>query len=143
MGSSKDAFRNNLSRGRRFQEWERSKWTRPEHKDAEFEASTTWNGKLGRIDLRLIDLGEGHTLLVEVKASNWDRMAPHRVRPNALRHARPIWRYIEAELIDRPVLPAIVYPSEPDTPGRKEEIEGILHERLIQVVWRELDIDAL
>ena len=99
--------------------------------------------KLGRIDLRLIDLGEGHTILVEVQASNWDRMAPHRVRPNALRHARPIWRYIEAELIDRPVLPAIVYPSEPDTPGRKEEIEGILHERLIQVVWRELDIDAL
>jgi len=86
---------------------------------------------------------EGHTVLVEIKASNWDKMAPHRVRPNALRHARQIWRYIESELADRPVLPALVYPNEPKTPGRKEEIEGILHERLIQVVWRELNIDAL
>jgi hypothetical protein len=54
-----------------------------------------------------------------------------------------LWRYIHGEGEDRPVLPAIVYPVEPQTPGRKEEIEAILHERYIQVVWRELDLDAL
>jgi hypothetical protein len=143
MGITDHNFGNRVSRGRRFEEWERSKWDKPEHADVEVEASSSWRGKRGRVDLRLIDTEEGHTVLAEIKASNWDRMAPHRIRPNVLRHARQIWRYIEAELENQPVLPALVYPNEPATPGRKEEIESILHERLIQVVWRELDIDAL
>ena len=143
MTKRADVFRKRAMRGRRFETWERSKWTDPEHRGKENEASTEWQGKRGRIDLRLIDKEEGHTVVVEMKASDWDGMAAHRIRPNAQRHARQLWRYIEAELIERPVVPALVYPTEPEVPGRKEEIEAILHERFIQVVWRELDIDAL
>ena len=51
--------------------------------------------------------------------------------------------YIEGELQQaqndihlNEVHPAIVYPTTPKTPGRKEEIETILNERGIQVVWR-------
>jgi len=129
--------------GHDFEDWERSRWTDPSHAEIQAEAPTKWKGKRGRIDLRLIDREEGHTILVETKATDWDSMEPHRVRPNALRHARQLWRYIEAELIDRPVLPALVYPTEPTTLGRKNEIETTLNERLIQVVWRELDIATL
>ena len=111
--------------------------------DVEFEAATAWKGRRGRIDLRLVDEEDGHSVVVETKATDWDRMASHRVRPNALRHARQLWRYIDAELESRQVLPALVYPNEPDTPGRKKEIESILNERFIQVVWRELDLETL
>lgn len=143
MPSGHEAFRKRVKRGRRFEIWERSRWTGPDHEGVETEAPTAWQGKRGRIDLRLVDDEEGHSVVVETKATNWDRMAPHRVRPNALRHARQLWRYINAELQGGPVLPALVYPVEPETSGRKEEVEAILHERYIQVVWRELDLDVL
>lgn len=144
MTGAREAFRMRVRLGRLFETWERSKWNRPGHEGKKAEAPTAWKGKGGRIDLRLmLDDGEGHSVVVEMKASNWDKMAPHRVRPNALRHARQLWRYIHAELKGGPVSPAIIYPVEPQTPGRREEIETVLRERSIQVVWRELDLDTL
>ena len=138
-----DTLKKRAKRGRTFENWERSRWIGPDNAGIEPEAATVWKGRRGRIDMRLIDNQEGHTIVVETKATDWDAMAPHRVRPNALRHSRQLWRYIEAELEDRPVLPALIYPTEPETPGRKEQIEAILHERLIQVVWRDLNLDAI
>lgn len=143
MTGTHEGFKKSVRRGRRFQTWEESKWNGPGHEALEAAVHTEWKGRRGRIDLRLVDREEGHSVLVEIKASDWDRMAPHRVQPNALRHARQLWRYINAELEGGPVLPAIIYPVEPETPGRKAEIEAILNERYIQVVWRELDLDAL
>ena len=142
MTEAREAFRKRVKLGRLFETWERSKWNSPDREGVEAEAPTAWNGRRGRIDLRLVDEEEGHSVVVETKATDWDKMAPHRVRPNALRHARQLWRYIDAELEGGAVLSALVYPAEPGTPGRKEEIEAILHERLIQVVWRELDLDV-
>jgi len=94
-------------------------------------------GKKGRVDIRLKLEEDGHIVIVEIKATNWDKLKPHRVRPNALRHTNQIWRYIEDHLSPLDVTPAIVYPSPPVTPGRKVQIEKILNERLIQCVWRE------
>jgi len=143
MSKRSDIFRERAKRGRRFEAWERSRWTDPEHAGKEEEAGTEWGGKRGRIDLRLVDEEAGFAVLTEIKATDWDRMAPHRVRPNALRHARQLWRYIEAELLNMDVVPALVYPCEPQVPGRKAEVETILDELGIQVVWRGLDIDTL
>lgn len=143
MTGADEAFRKQVKLARRFETWERSRWNSPEHERVEIEASTAWKGRRGRIDLRLVDETEGFSVVVEMKASDWDKMLPHRVRPNALRHARQLWRYIDAQLEHGPVLPALVYPLEPKTLGRKEEIEAILHERCIQVVWREFDLDVL
>ena len=130
-------FFKNVSRGRKFEEWERSHWNSGVNTAAEFEASTLWKGKRGRVDIRLKLEEDGQTVLVEIKATNWDRLKEHRVRPTTLRHARQIWRYIEDHLSPLDVIPALVYPSPPTKPGRKEEIEEILNDRLIQVVWRE------
>lgn len=75
-------------------------------------------------------------ILVEIKATDWDAMRPERVRPNALRHIRQIWRYIEADLGPADVVPALVYPAAPRDPDRRREIEALMDQHLIQVVWR-------
>lgn len=138
-----EEFLEQVMRGREFEEQERAYWRTSRNEIVGFEAPTQWKGKRGRVDIRLDDTREGHVVIVELKASNWDKMSPDRIRPNALRHVRQIWRYIEAELVHgqehldfEGVLPAIVYSREPRTPGRKEEVEGILKERGVQVVWR-------
>ena len=130
-------FLKRVGRGRKFEEWERSHWKGGINDDAEFEASTQWNGKRGRVDIRLRMDEAGQIVIVEIKATDWDRMKANRMRPNALRHANQIWRYIEAHLKPSDVIPAIVYSSPPKTPGRKEQVESLLNERGIQVVWRE------
>ncbi len=136
----RESFLEQIRRGREFEERERSYWMDDEHKDAEFEAPIKWKGRRRRVDIGLGVEEEGY-MVVELKATDWDRMLPRRVRLNALRHARQVWRYIEAELAQeengiQQVHPALVYPVAPTIPGRKEEIERILNERDIQVVWR-------
>lgn len=135
--SSLQGFLNRVKRGRKFENWERDQWVGDLNEQAKFEAATAYKGRRGRIDIKLVDEDEGHTIVVEIKATNWDKMKPYRVRPNALRHVRQLWRYIEAELEEGDVLPAIIYPRTPKTPGRKDEIEEILQEMGIQVVWRD------
>lgn len=130
-------FLGRVSRGRAFERWERSQWSGEPGEEVRFEAPTQWKGKPGRVDIRLVDTKAGYSVVVEIKATDWDAMKPHRVRPNALRHARQIWRYIKAALQDRDVVPALVYPPPPKTPGRKEQVEAILYEQSIQAVWRE------
>lgn len=130
-------FIQRIRRGREFEQWERAQWKGDLNEQAQFEKQTEWQGKRGRIDIQLVDSQEGHTIVVEIKATDWDAMKPYRVRPNVMRHARQLWRYIEATLQDQPALPAIIYPQSPRTVGRREEVETLLNEQLIQVVWRD------
>jgi hypothetical protein len=108
--SDKSGFLKRRERGRRFERWERTQW----NEEIESEVATKWKGKRGRIDIRIVDEEEGISIVVELKATNWDMVAAHRIRPNVLRHARQIWRYIDTELNDNiDVVPALVYPSSP------------------------------
>lgn len=131
------AFLKRVSRGRKFEAWERLHWKGGINDTAIFEAPTQFGGKNGRVDIKLDVTDEGQIVIVEIKATDWDRMKADRVRPNALRHASQIWRYIEAHLTPKDVIPAIVYPSPPKTRERREQIETLLNEKGIQVVWRE------
>jgi hypothetical protein len=130
-------FIKRVGRGRKFEEWERSHWTGEVNSSAEYEAPTQWEGKRGRVDIRLKLEEDGNIVIVEIKATDWDKLKEHRVRPTALRHARQIWRYIDAHLRPWDVTPAIVYPPSPTIDGRREMVEEILNERGIQVVWRD------
>jgi len=134
---TKNTFLKNIQRGRQFETWERSQWQGGLNDNAEFEAPTQLNGKKGRVDIRLKMNDDGAVVIVEIKATDWDRIKPNRIRPNALRHAAQIWRYIEAHLAPEDVIPAIVYPRSPKNVGRKAEVEAILDERGIQVIWRD------
>lgn len=130
-------FLKRIRKGRKFEKWERSYWNSKLNSAAEFEASTDWQGKHGRVDIRLGLDKDGQVVIVEIKATDWDKIKEDRVRQNAMRHAHQIWRYIDAHLNPSDVVPAIVYPAPPKTPARKEQVEEILNERGIQVVWRE------
>jgi len=140
---------NRVSQGNRFEEWERSHWNSRLNSAREIEAKTKWADKEGFMDIRLKLEDDGNVVIVEIKATNWDKLKECRVRPTALRHSRQIWRYIDAHIshpeLDPPiiledpldVIPAVVYPAPPITPGRKDQVEEILNERGIQVVWRD------
>ncbi len=130
-------FLKRISLGRRFEKWERSQWNGDYNQRAKFEMPTKWKNKRGRIDICLVDNDDGMTIIAEIKATNWDAMRSHRVRPNALRHARQIWRYIDSALEKHSAAPGIIYPKTPKKPNRKKDIEAIFEERFVQVVWRD------
>ncbi|HYT90651.1 MAG TPA: hypothetical protein VEL76_18230 [Gemmataceae bacterium] len=99
--------------------------------------------RYGRIDL-LIDVDDsGRPLLVviEVKNTDWDARADHRVMPNLSRHARQVWNYLDALMpcVDAGELAglqaALVYPRRPSYPGRAEFIEETLDSQGISVVF--------
>jgi hypothetical protein len=90
----------------------------------------------GRLDIFVDQLGDFVTV-VEIKATDWDRVI-QRNRARLLgAHRRQIWRYIEKFLDDDnvSVVPGIIYPSTPSTPGLREEIEAYLGSYGLQVVW--------
>ena len=125
-----------LRRGKTFHRSVQLSWSNV--KGAIFEkAIRDLHGRRRRIDV-FIDDGEEWVSIVEIKRSDWDRMRPDRVRPNALRHARQTWLYIEPFLEHSGgyVCPGILYEKLPTTPGRVAEVESILHERGLQVVWQ-------
>jgi hypothetical protein len=69
--------------------------------DARPEAPVTVGpGRRGRIDL-LLEVDDGRRpllIVVEIKNTDWDARAPHRIRRNLARHARQVWRYLDALL---------------------------------------------
>lgn len=72
----------------------------------------------------------------EIKLSDWDRMAPHRVRPNIRRFVRQIWRYIEAdEMAEFPIAMAAIHFSRRPADARAAEVEKAFAEEGITVVW--------
>jgi hypothetical protein len=132
----RDKFLTNIRRGRRFEKREKCEWIGIENGRAHFEVFMKHRGKVGRIDIRIDEL-EDFVSVVEIKATDWNKILPHRIRPTALRHARQQWRYIEKEVDDGiEVCPGLVYPQQPSDPERKNGIEEILNSRMIQVVWR-------
>ena len=90
----------------------------------------------GRIDIFVDELGD-FVSVVEIKATDWDRVQPRNRRKLLASHQRQVLRYIERFLdgdnID--VCPGIIYPSAPRTPGLREEIETYLNEHGFQIVW--------
>jgi hypothetical protein len=130
-------FRSNIRRGRRFEAEEKAGWGHIAQKHIAFEASTSSGGKGGRIDIK-IDENLGYIALVEVKATDWNKLRHHRIRPTAQRHARQVWRYAE-DFVDsrgKDVCPAVVYEYEPKDSHIRAEVEQIFNDRMIQVVWR-------
>lgn len=123
-------------RGRRFELAEKAEWQDIRSRRVAYEQTLRLkSGSSGRIDL-LIDEFDGSQTIIEAKASDWDVMAVHRIRPNALRHARQVMKYVYPyweQGID--VCASVVYPTPPTSRERRKQIETVLDERGIQVVW--------
>ena len=92
--------------------------------------------KSGRLDLFVEDLGD-FVSVVEIKSTDWDRVKPANRRRLVASHRRQIWRYIET-FLDRErvdVCAGVIYPKAPQTPGLRREIEDLLNDYELQVVW--------
>ena len=93
------------------------------------------NGRRGRIDIHA-ESEAPQVAVVEIKATDWNRMTPQAVRRNVARHARQVWAYIESQLsAAKEVSPGVIYPAMPRSPGRRDLIEALLEEQGIAVVW--------
>lgn len=90
----------------------------------------------GRIDIFVDDdSDDNHVAVVEIKASDWDKMKPKAIRRNAMRQVRQIWSYVDAqlELEGKEVSPGIIFPTRPSDPERLKTIETIFNDSGIQV----------
>ena len=90
----------------------------------------------GRVDIFVSELGD-FVSVIEIKATNWDRIKPANVTKNLGSHRRQIWKYIkehtDVEKVD--VCAGVIYPSAPGKEGLKERVEAYMGEYGIQVVW--------
>lgn len=92
--------------------------------------------RCGRMDILVDDIGD-QVAVVEIKATNWDRILPRNITKNLGSHRRQIYKYIEKYLDGegKTVCPSLIYPTEPETPGLKERIELYLNDYGIAVAW--------
>lgn len=124
-----------LSKGRDFHRAVAEEWLTDD--SAEGDRTPEYPVHRGRVDIHVVadDVLEA---VVEVKNTDWDLMAEHRLRPNALRHIRQVWKYVEALLEQgKEVSPGIIFPRVPSTPGRREKLEEWFGDYGIAVVWQD------
>lgn len=82
------------------------------------------------------DTGD-YVSVVEIKATDWDRIKPANITRNLGSHARQVWNYVEkyhiGDGID--VCAGVIYPTAPTVSGSKDRVEDYLYDRGIAVVW--------
>lgn len=97
------------------------------------------NGRRGRVDILVEELGDDLVSVVEIKASDWDKMTASSVVRNVKRQIRQVWRYVESQLevYKQEVCPGVIFPKMPQDPQRLELIESMFNAEGIQVVWHD------
>ena len=108
-------------------------------------------GWKGRVDVFVdTDEPDGVIAIVEIKASDWDKMADKAVRRNARRQINQVWKYIESQIKDgkmvatgegKGVSPGIIFPKRPADKKRMKLIEEMFEEEGIPVVWHDESIE--
>ena len=109
------------------------------------------NNKKGRVDIFVDDKDpEGTVAIVEIKASDWDKMTDKAVRRNVRRQIRQIWDYIETQIKGpdyvptgegKSVCPGIIFPNRPKENKRLKLIETMFFDEGIQVVWNDESLE--
>jgi hypothetical protein len=108
-------------------------------------------GRKGRVDVFVNDDDpDGSVAIVEIKASDWDKMTDSAVRRNVRRQIKQIWDYIESQIIKgeyvltgerKSVCPGIIFPKRPEDKHRMILIEKLFIEEGIPVVWYDESIE--
>ena len=106
------------------------------------EGITKPTGRKGRIDIFVDEAGDNLVAVVEIKASDWDRMTGSAGRRNVRRQIKQIWDYIESQMKEkRDVCPGIIFPQRPKDKERMGYIENLFEEEGIPVVWQDETIE--
>lgn len=93
--------------------------------------------KYGRMDIFIDELDADFVTIVEVKATDWDKIKPSNIKKNLWRHQRQLFHYIEKYLdVDKlQVCPGIIYPKPPKSPSLRQFIETCLEEYGAPAYW--------
>jgi len=146
MGSNEEPEA--LRRGKAFHNHIQESWRRDaEGKVTRERAVTKPSGRKGRVDVFVDDEEpDGVVAIVEVKASDWDKMTDKAVRRNVRRQIKQVWDYIESQIVagkytasgeGKDVCPGIIFPKRPKDKARMKWIEDTFEEEGIPVVWED------
>ena len=93
------------------------------------------NGKKGRIDVLVSDLGD-MVAIYEIKATDWDKIKPQNVKKNAWCHQRQLLKYVETYIEEGiQVSLGIIYPEPPKSLELREMLEEYLMEYGAPAYW--------
>lgn len=131
-----------LRRGKAFHKRIQSDWEQnAEGAVASEKTIQKPSGRAGRIDV-IVEAGEDLVAVIEIKASDWDRMTVAALRRNVQRQVRQVWDYIRSQLEKgTDVCPGVVFPRRPQDGERLRMIEELFEEEGIPVVWEDESIE--
>jgi hypothetical protein len=143
-----------LLRGKKFHKLIQDEWKREAQGDIAPERHVIKpSGRRGRVDVFVNDDDpESSVAIVEIKATDWDRMTDKAVKRNIRRQIRQIWSYIESQILNgeyveggegKAVCPGIIYPKRPKDKDRMALIEELFIEEGIPVVWHDESIEEV
>ncbi len=143
-----------LSRGKKFHKLIQDEWKREAQGDITPERYIIKpSGRRGRVDV-FVNGNELNSVvaIVEIKATDWDRMTDKAVKRNARRQIRQIWNYIESQILEgkyvesgegKDICPGIIFPKRPKNKDRMKEVEEIFIKEGIPVVWHDESIEEV
>jgi len=141
-----------LRRGKAFHRLIQDEWAKEAEGEVKAERHIIKpNGRRGRVDVFVGDDDpDGVVAIVEVKATDWDRIKESNLRRNARRQIRQIWSYIESQILGgkyaasgegKDVCPGIIFPRRPRNPARLATIEAMFEQEGIAVVWHDESLE--
>jgi len=102
------------------------------------------DGRNGRIDI-LVEEFSDYVSVIEIKATDWDRIKPENIKRNIRRQIRQIWRYIDSQLevYSMDVCPGIIFPKLPQNTELLRLVEDTFNAEGVQVVWHDETIEQV
>jgi hypothetical protein len=135
-----------LRRGKEFHRLVQEEWVATAQGDPRPERYVKrLTGRRGRVDILVQEAGDDMVAVVEIKATDWDRMTDRNVVRNVRRQIRQVWSYVEGqlEIYKQQVCPGIIFPRLPKDPERTRLIEGMFLEEGIVAVWHDESIEDM
>ena len=141
-----------LKRGKEFHKLIQQEWQRAAQGEVKSEKHITKpNGRKGRGDVFVNDDNPKSSIaIVEIKATDWDKIKAKNVRRYIRRQINQIWSYIESQILKgeyvkggegKSVCPGIIFPKRPKDKERMELIEKMFYEEGIPVVCHDETIE--
>lgn len=90
-----------------------------------FDGMKKFKQKSGRMDIFVQEDSDDFVTIIEIKATDWDRIKGKNIKKNLYRHGNQLFKYIEKylEIDNKDVCLAVIYPEPPVKEGLKEYIE--------------------
>jgi len=84
----------------------------------------------GRMDIFIHEDTEDFVTIIEIKATDWDRIKEKNITRNLYRHSKQLFKYIDKylEIDDKSVCHAVIYPA----PPLKEDLRELIEKRAIE-----------